>query len=176
MARGSSGSVGADHCLPVAAIADLVARLSSGCPAETSKGAEDHSERLRESEKDDEVTGKYEMNQPVALTCPSCGGSLKEDMVGQSPYYTCHIGHRFAIAEMDAGQVEKLEESFEIALRTLNERAGLCRRMAETALGNGHTLSSRRWDDARAEAEEKANVLKRFLEHDWISQPSAEDA
>ncbi|UEM19712.1 chemotaxis protein CheB [Skermanella mucosa] len=176
MPRNALRYVGADHCLPVAAIPDLVVRLSGGCPAETSKGAKEHSERLREPEKDDEVTGKYEMNQPVALTCPSCGGSLKETMVGQSPYYTCHIGHRFAIADMDAGQVEKLEESFEIALRTLNERAGLCRRMAEMALSNGHTLSSQRWDDARAEAEEKANVLKRFLEHDWISQPSAEDA
>lgn len=168
--------VGADHCMPVGDIPELVVRLSGTGQAKAPEGMQEHGESMQAPEKDDEVTGRYEIGQPVSLTCPGCGGSLKETMVGQLPYYTCHIGHRFAIADMDAGQVEKLEQSFEIALRTLNERAALCRRMAEMALDNGHNLSSRRWDEARAEAEEKAKALQRFLEQGWIRAPSAEEA
>ena len=176
MSRNALRYVGADHCLPLAAIPDLVVHLSGAHPASSSGGEKEHSGSLQEPEEDDEVTGDYEMDQPVSLTCPSCGGSLKETMVGQLPYYTCHIGHRFAIADMDAGQVERLEQSFEIALRTLNERAALCRRMSQMALDNGHHLSSRRWDEARAEAEERATVLRRILAQDWTSPPSAEES
>jgi len=89
--------------------------------------------------------------------------------MGSLPYYTCHIGHRFAAPNMDAGQFERMEYALAVALRSLNERVELCRRMAETSQINGQTYSTQRWEEAKREAEDRAGVLRRFLEQDWIS-------
>jgi two-component system, chemotaxis family, protein-glutamate methylesterase/glutaminase len=120
---------------------------------------------------------EYELKRPVALTCPDCGGSVRETLVDSLPYYTCHIGHRFAAPNMDVGQFERMENALVVALRTLNERVELCRRMAETAKANGQTYSTaERWEDARREAEDRAGVLRRFLEQDWITPNALENA
>ena len=42
-----------------------------------------------------EVEEDYQLGDPVALTCPECGGALKESKMDSLPYYTCHIGHRY---------------------------------------------------------------------------------
>ena len=92
------------------------------------------------------------------------------------PYYTCHIGHRFAAPNMDAGQFERMEYALAVALRSLNERVELCRRMAETSRINGQTYSTERWEAARQEAEDRAVVLRRFLEQDWIGPDTLQNA
>ena len=92
------------------------------------------------------------------------------------PYYTCHIGHRFAGPEMDAAQFQMMEQALEIALRALNERAALCRRMAAAAERKGQALSSQRWEATGQEVTARAEVLRRFLQQDWPHPSStAED-
>jgi two-component system chemotaxis response regulator CheB len=119
---------------------------------------------------------KYELKQPVALTCPDCGGCVRETVVGTLPYYTCHIGHCFAAPNMDVGQFQRMENALVVALRTLNERVELCRRMAVTSKVNGQTYSTERWEEAQREAEDRAGVLRRFLEQDWITPDALENA
>ena len=113
------------------------------------------------------MPGGYELNQPVTLTCPDCGGSMRETTVDSLPYYTCHIGHRFAADDMSEAQSRKLEEALGVALRALNERMALCRRLADTALAKGHVRAAEHWEAARQEVEEKAAVLRAVLEKGW---------
>jgi two-component system, chemotaxis family, protein-glutamate methylesterase/glutaminase len=122
------------------------------------------------------MSDKHDSGRPAALTCPDCGGSARETVVDSLPNDTCHIGHRFAAPNMDVGQFERMENALVIALRTLNERVELCRRMAEMAKANGQTYSTERWEDARREAEDRAGVLRRFLEQDWITPNALENA
>ncbi|EWY40971.1 chemotaxis protein-glutamate methylesterase [Skermanella stibiiresistens SB22] len=164
---------GADHRLPTKAMSDLLVQLSGTGPSEIfPPDAGSHWDPSPRQEHRD-VTGHYQLNRPDALTCPSCGGALRQTTLDTSPYYTCHIGHRFAVADMDAGQLDKIEEAFSVAMRTLNERAELCRRMAEMARGNGQTYSLNRWEAAGDEARERATVLRRFLEQNWTSPTRA---
>jgi two-component system chemotaxis response regulator CheB len=176
MPRNALHHAGADHCLPVSAMPGLLARLAGTGQAATLAETlmRDHGHGPSSQEHPD-VTGHYQMNRPESLTCPGCGGSLRQTTLGALPYYTCHIGHRFAIPDMDAGQLAKIEESFSVALRTLNERAELCRRMAEAARENEQSLSSSRWEAARDEALERAKVLQRFLEQNWTSPTQVEE-
>ena len=88
------------------------------------------------------------------------------------PYFTCHIGHRFSAESMDETQFQMVEQAFEVAVRALNERAALCRRLADSARGKAHALSARRWDDAGREARERAELLVSFLKQDWV-RPAA---
>jgi two-component system chemotaxis response regulator CheB len=118
-------------------------------------------------EEDAAVTGGYDFKPPVALTCPRCGGALADTTEGSLPYFACHIGHRYASADMDDAQFREMEKALEVALRSLGERAALCRRMAETARGRGAASSAGQWEDAKREVEERREVLRRFLEKGW---------
>ena len=92
-----------------------------------------------------EVEDDYQLGDPVALTCPECGGALKESRMDSLPYYTCHIGHRYAGPDMDEAQFRMMEQALAIALRALNERAALCQRLAASAEQKSQALSAQRW-------------------------------
>jgi two-component system chemotaxis response regulator CheB len=108
-----------------------------------------------------------QLKRPVALTCPSCGGAVRQSQVDSLPYFECHIGHRFAAADMDEAQFRQMEQALEVALRVLNERAELCRRLAEAARGRNQPHAAENWESARREVAERAEVLRRFTEQGW---------
>lgn len=120
------------------------------------------------------MTGGYDLKPPVALTCPLCGDAMAETTEDSLPYYTCHIGHRFGAADMDEAQFRELEGALEVALRALNERAALCCRIAGSARRRGALHSAAHWDTAAREAEERAEVLRRFVEKGW-QRPNLDD-
>ena len=169
MPRSALSYVTVDHCVPVSAMPRLLVRLVSAMA-----GTATPQGNVKECHGMD---GEYELNQPTSLTCPDCGGALKETTVDSMPYFTCHIGHRFSAESMDETQFQMVEQAFEVAVRALNERAALCRRMADAARGKGQALSAARWDAAGQEARARADVLLRFLSGDWIRpSPNAENA
>lgn len=147
-----------DHRAPAAALGSVLARLACEGPA----GWPDEASRQEKP-----VSEGYTLKPPVALTCPTCGGAVAQTSVDSLPYFACHIGHRFAAADMDEAQFRQMEGALEVALRVLNERTALCHRMAEAARGRGAAHSAERWEAAMHEAEERAVVLRRFVERGW---------
>lgn len=160
-----------DHRLPVGEMPRLLARLAGTSPKPAAGApAGEGPPRISADPlptREETVNSGYTLKPPVALTCPICGGAVKEAVVDSLPYYTCHIGHRFAASDMDEAQFRQMEGALEVALRALNERAALCRRMADAARRRGATRSVAQWDAATREAEEKAQVLRGFVERDW---------
>jgi two-component system chemotaxis response regulator CheB len=153
---------GVDHRLPVAAMADLLVRLAG----RRAPGRAGRPEAVwRALEKD--MTGGYDLKPPVALTCPTCGGAVADTTEDSLPYFTCHIGHRFAAADMDEAQFRQMEAALEMALRALNERSALCARMAGAARGKELDRAALQWAAARDEAHERTEVLRRFIERGW---------
>jgi len=135
------------------------------------KGAGDTASSKEESR----MEGEFELNPPVNLTCPECGGAMKETAVDSLPYYTCHIGHRFGVDAMDEAQFRMMEQALEVALRVLNERAALCGRLVASANGKGHSLTARRWEEAGREARQRAELLVQVLRQDWTHPPPDPD-
>ncbi|TWA75659.1 two-component system chemotaxis response regulator CheB [Azospirillum brasilense] len=162
MPRSALDHLAVDHCVPAAAMGALLVRLVAERDADATPPA---------ASKETPMEGIYDLNRPAALTCPDCGGALRETRVDTLPYFTCHIGHRYGADSMEEAQLHRMEQAFEVALRALNERAALCRRLAETAQGMGQALSAKRWDEAGREAHERAEVLIRFLGEEWIRPP-----
>jgi two-component system, chemotaxis family, protein-glutamate methylesterase/glutaminase len=77
---------------------------------------------------------------------------------------------------MDVAQFQMMEQALDIALRALNERAALCRRLTVAAEQKGQALSAQRWEVASQEITARAEVLHRFLQQDWPHPSSnAED-
>ncbi|MBL6458458.1 chemotaxis protein CheB [Belnapia sp. T6] len=141
-----------DHSLPVLGIAALLRQLAGPGGSES---------------KEEPVSGGYQLGPPVALTCPTCGGSLREERQDSLPYFSCHIGHRFAAADMDEAQFQQMEGALEVALRALNERTALCERLAESARLRGAQHSVERWEAAEREARSRAETLRHFIERGW---------
>ena len=113
------------------------------------------------------MAGGYDLKTPAALTCPTCGGAVADTTEDGVPYYTCHIGHRFAGADFDEAQFRQMEGALEVALRTLNERAAVCRPMAEAAQDRGLRRAAEQWESARDDVKERAEVLRQFFERGW---------
>jgi two-component system chemotaxis response regulator CheB len=162
-----------DHCIPAAAIAGLLTRLSREEIAPARRGDGEEVPSLSSSIPQSVMASEYETESPAALICPECGGAMRESSLGTLDYYTCHLGHRFAAPNLSVAQFRQVEQAIETALRALGERAELCRRIAERARTGGRPHSAEHWDRARQQAEQHIEVLRRFLEEDWV-QPGEE--
>ena len=109
----------------------------------------------------------YTLDRPLSLSCPECGGVMREEATGELQQFRCHIGHVLTAEAMLAAQFSKLEWSLASALALFNERAELCRRMAEqarltqeaeacrlTLLSSSEALERMRADVSRLEQEQ----------------------
>ena len=104
-----------------------------------------------------------QLERPIALTCPECGGALREAGGAAVKEYRCHTGHRFGPKEVLDGQIEEVEHAFGVAERVLNERIELCRHMSEDARAGRRAMGVTHWDRLQKEAEEQLHVLQQFL-------------
>lgn len=51
-----------------------------------------------------EMTADYKLDDPVAVTCPDCGGVLRRTELGTLTQFRCHIGHVYTEEVMVAAQ------------------------------------------------------------------------
>ncbi|MBB4689217.1 chemotaxis protein CheB [Amycolatopsis jiangsuensis] len=96
---------------------------------------------------------------PSEFTCPDCGGTLTELGPGQ---YRCHIGHAWSAKALLFAQDQELRRALGTALRSLDERATLSRRMRQHLRTGGPGLAERVADSER-EWTDAADTLRRFL-------------
>ncbi|MBV9583867.1 MAG: chemotaxis protein CheB [Alphaproteobacteria bacterium] len=152
MPRSAATAITPDHVVTRAELPALLRRLSSERMTKEAPAA------MHPASADME-----ELERPVALTCPECGGALREIDGAAVKEYRCHIGHRFGAKEVLDGQIEEVDHALGVAVRVLNERVELCRHMVENARTGGRTMGVRHWDRLRAEVEEQLQILHQFL-------------
>ncbi len=163
MPRSALRHVAVDHCVPLSEIAALLTLLVA--KSRTTVEA-DRITALPARRED--MTADYKLDRPVAVTCPDCGGALRRSETGTLKQYECHIGHVYTADVMVAAQFSALEWSLTAALRALSERGELCRQMARDAREGKDEPAALRWDAAEAEAKERAIVMRRLIEEDWL--------
>jgi len=152
MPRTAAREVQVDYAVGRAELPTLLRRLSSETIA--MKASPTRQSTSQEMSK---------VERPVALTCPECGGALREAGGAGVKQYRCHIGHRFSAAEVLDGQIDEVDRAIGVALRVLNERIELCRHMSEDAREGGRSMGVAHWKRLRDEAEEQLQVLQQFL-------------
>jgi two-component system, chemotaxis family, protein-glutamate methylesterase/glutaminase len=77
--------------------------------------------------------------------------------------YRCHVGHAWSPESLLSQQSEVLEGALWVALRSLQERAAMARRIADPARERGHRLTADRFGEQAREAEQAAAVLRQLL-------------
>ena len=93
------------------------------------------------------------------LSCPECGGPVREKDLDGRPRYRCHVGHTFTGKWLLAAQDQTVEESLWVAVRTFRERAHIQRKLAETEERSNRTRSAARYRNLAQESEKHAQRL-----------------
>lgn len=103
-----------------------------------------------------------ESNPPSGYSCPDCGGALLE--LGEPPdQYRCRIGHAWSTEALLRTHDLEFERALGTALRSLDEKAALARRMQRDAKLHGTTGLTGRYENTARECLEAAETLRRFL-------------
>jgi two-component system chemotaxis response regulator CheB len=153
-----------DHVVAVASMGKLLARLTAEPareppgPAPTDMTVEVEMEGFSLEAMEGEHPG-----EPSGFSCPDCNGVLWEIQTERLRRYRCRVGHAWSPASLLIQQSEALEGALWIALRTLEERAALARRLAEPARRRGHSITATRFEEQATEAQRAARLVRNLL-------------
>ena len=112
---------------------------------------------------------------PSGFVCPDCGGALweSEDDHGLLRF-RCRTGHGYSIETLAAEQTETIESALWSALRALEERAAMARRMASRLRGRGSRQSAGRFETQADAAVQQALIVREALQHiSALADPAA---
>lgn len=183
MPQSAIDNVAVDHVCGVDAMGPLLVRLVAARRSEPDAGQEaaqtperthgpavgngqDHEDADLTSAQEEGMTAQFTLHRPVAVTCPDCGGALRQHETGSLTQFGCHIGHVYTAEVMMAAQFLAMERFVEQAMRSLSERGELCRVMMEKA-GTGDPGAARQWAAAMDEALEQTAPLRELLTRAW---------
>lgn len=94
------------------------------------------------------------------FTCPDCGGVLSETLEHGAEAYTCSVGHRYSPQSLQEEQARQLESALWAAVRSLEDRAVLLRRMATRALEAGKVASHDGYEREAADSAVRADLIR----------------
>lgn len=114
-------------------------------------------------------TGRSSMNEMdglgrrSVLACPDCGGVMWEIDEGELSRYRCHVGHTYTAELMSLALDENLRRALASALRALEEREALARKLHSQAANSGHRLLAENWADKAREFERETHVIRESI-------------
>ena len=101
---------------------------------------------------------------PVALSCPACGGVLS--MIKRAPplRFRCQVGHAYTAEALASEKEGAVDEAMRVALRILDERVVLMKKMADEAHRSGRFAAARSYEQRLNECRAHADFLRRAME------------
>jgi two-component system chemotaxis response regulator CheB len=97
---------------------------------------------------------------PLTLVCPECGGVLSEHEQQGVSGWRCHVGHTYGPRSLVDAQGRAVESVLWTALRSLEDRAALLRRLADQAVGQQRPRSANLFRTQADAAQEQAELLR----------------
>jgi two-component system chemotaxis response regulator CheB len=143
MPEAALAAVAVDHTLPAAKLGGLLAGMvTMTLPPMPHTEPDD---RLRDAEVAISELAPITTDElsvpPSGYGCPSCGGALFQVHDAPAPRFRCRVGHAWSTESLLHEQAQALESALWVALRALEEKSALSRRMADrqphTASGAG---------------------------------------
>jgi two-component system chemotaxis response regulator CheB len=164
MPRSAMTSVAVDHCVPLAEIPALLARLTLeeiteaavAVPGELAVEA-----RLSMSGSDPADVDK--LGSHSMFTCPECKGALWEMDDKQLLRFRCHVGHALTADSLEADQSEALEATLWAAVRAFEERAALVERLSARASAQSQAQTAKTYAERARLARRQADQVRELL-------------
>jgi two-component system chemotaxis response regulator CheB len=164
MPRSALEYVKADYIVPAARLAETLLEVVRQPEAMAGRLPAGTGKEVRISEFDlDEIENPEKVGKLSPLACPECNGTLREMENGGPIRYRCHVGHSFTAANLLAEKANTFETALWEALRALEERAMIARRMALHARNRGSLRSMERFETQAETVEQHASTLRQLL-------------
>jgi two-component system chemotaxis response regulator CheB len=103
-----------------------------------------------------------EFAPPAGFGCPACGGGLFQINDGPVPRYRCRVGHAWSPETLLDEQAIALEGALWMALRALEEKSELSRRMAANGT-HRRAGTGDRFDSIAADADAAGATIRRLI-------------
>lgn len=169
MPKSAMDYVEVDHCAPASDLGELLKRIVSvemrERPSSTGR-LSDVSQLRFEVDITRKETGTIgnavDLGTLVPASCPECGGPLWE-MDDDLPRFRCHTGHAYTARHLVAGLQEAEEQSLWVALRVMEERTRMLRRLASKDLELGHQRSYESYSAKAEESEQHVRQIRGLL-------------
>jgi len=166
MPRSAIQHVNVDFCLPLAEIPALLTRLTSE-PAEADEAypvTEDMQREVRIAAMDMQALDEAKtVGNPSIYSCPECGGVLWELQDGELLRFRCRTGHAFSIQALLTEQQDAIEAALWVALKVLEERVSIVRRLSEGAEDRGNSALAATYINKIRDIEDHTAVIRRVL-------------
>lgn len=118
--------------------------------------------------------GKNKNENIDNLSCPSCGGPLTA-MEEEVVHFRCKIGHAFTMQSLNEEQERQLEETLWVAMRVLEERSTLLKRMIYDYQKKGFDRLAKSNQEKLAEVEKYSLNLKKLIGIGSVNDPHLTD-
>ncbi len=149
------------HVVPAAKLGGLLAELTAlplkdpGLPPDDQLDAEVAMSDLAPVTAD-------EFARPAGFGCPSCGGALFQLGQGPSLRYRCRVGHAWSAESLLDEQALALEGALWMALRALEEKSELSRRLA-SADAHRRSSTSERFQSIAVDADAAGATIRQLI-------------
>jgi two-component system, chemotaxis family, protein-glutamate methylesterase/glutaminase len=140
-----------DAVAPIDLVADAIAALVMG---------RELPEGVGPSRPDLDLEGT---ESELVTICPECGGVLTERDQAGMLRWRCHVGHLYSPRSLCEAQGAAVEAALWTALRTLEDRGALLRRMAAQAERRAQLRSAGMFRAQSARAQEQAELVRDLL-------------
>jgi two-component system chemotaxis response regulator CheB len=149
-----------DHQVPAAEMGGLLKQLGDREIEEREMESDTNMEienRIAMGKRFDATFDSERLGPHSGYTCPDCNGSL---VIVEDNSYRCRVGHAWTTDSLLDARDEEVEGALWVALRSLQEKAKLSRKMADSV---GPGMISRRYNQLADEAEQAMTVLSSRL-------------
>jgi two-component system chemotaxis response regulator CheB len=157
-----------DHVLPIAKIGSVLSDLAREPVSmeEAPPPSEEMVQETRIAELDPRALQSEDDEKPGVLapvTCPDCHGNLWEIQEGDHVRFRCRVGHALSAGSMLAAHDDAVEQALWEALRSLEERIALRRRMLDQARERRLTNLTDHFERQLRTIEKQTESLRRVL-------------
>jgi two-component system, chemotaxis family, protein-glutamate methylesterase/glutaminase len=143
------------------ALAELVGTATKGESEMTAEGDDEERKELAIDKFDfDQLHSDDQPGVVSGFTCPNCNGALWELTDTDVLRFRCRVGHAFAVESLLAEQQDGVEDAFWIALRALEERGALLRRLIDRAQKGANRRGIARYTEEEQIVAKRAKTLR----------------
>lgn len=167
MPESAIAAVEPDVVLPMAEIGDAIVRfVHEKAPATMAPASDPLLDDEEFIEVDRGASDAPQAGNPSGFVCPDCGGALweteREDGLWQ---FRCRTNHGYTVESLLAEQNGVVESALWAALRALEERGAMARRMATRLRTRGSRHSAGRFEAQADAAVQQAVVIRNALQN-----------
>jgi two-component system chemotaxis response regulator CheB len=130
------------HVVPLNGIAPLLVELASEYVGDDQLSSEVSLETAEEAPPGEPFRLSEEQGTPANLACPDCHGTLWQIEEQGTIRFRCRVGHGYSEGAMIKAHADSVERALYAALRALEERMALLRKLATHARRRGNLTAA----------------------------------